>query len=45
MHTLVDMGGTVLCPGARHFILCLVLVQPKNTGNHSDMTEKSLTGL
>ena len=30
--------GTVLCPFARHFILCLVLVQPRQTC--PDMTEK-----
>ena len=24
---------TVLCPRARHFIRCLVLVQPRKTGN------------
>ena len=34
-------GGTVSCPLARHFILCLVLVQPRNT--HPHMTEKMLT--
>ena len=32
-------GVTVLCPCARHFINCLVLVQPRKTGNHPDMTE------
>ena len=31
-----------LCPWARHFILCLVLVQPRKMG-HPDMTEKLLT--
>ena len=30
-------GCTVLCPWARHFILCLVLVQPRKT--HNDMAE------
>ena len=35
--------GTVLCPLAIHFILCLVLVQPRKT--HPDMTEKLLTGM
>ena len=35
--------GTVLCPRARRLILCLVLVQLRNTGNHPDMTEKLLT--
>ena len=33
---------TVLCPLARYFISCLVLVQPRK--NHPDMTEKMLTG-
>ena len=32
----------VLCPSARHFIRCLVLVQPRITG--PNMTEKMLTG-
>ena len=31
-------GGTAMCPWARPFILCLVLVQHKKT--HPDMTEK-----
>ena len=35
-------GGTVLCPWARHFILCLVLVQPRKT--FPDITETLLTG-
>ena len=35
--------GTVLCPLARHFILCLFLVQPRKTC--PDMTEKLLTGM
>ena len=39
------MGGTVLCPLARHFILCLVLVQPRKTGKHPDMAEKLFTGM
>ena len=30
--------GTALCPGARHFILCLVQVQPRKAG--LDITEK-----
>ena len=30
-------GGTALCPLASHFILCLVLVQPRKT--HLNMTE------
>ena len=34
-------GGTVLCPLARHYILCLVLVQPRKT--RLDITEKLLT--
>ena len=37
--------GTALGHCARHFILCLVLNQPKKTGNCSDMTEKLLTGM
>ena len=36
-------GGTVLCPLARHYILCLVLVQPRKT--RLDITEKLLTGM
>ena len=35
-------GGTVLYPCARHFILCLVLVQRRKTC--PDITEKLLTG-
>ena len=35
-------GVTVLCPLARHFIHCLVLVQPRKTC--PDMTKKLLTG-
>ena len=35
-------AGTVLCPWAWHFILCLVLVQPWKT--HPNMTENLLTG-
>ena len=35
-------GGTVLCPWARRFTLCLVLVQPRKTGNFPDMTERLL---
>ena len=35
--------GNVFCPLARHFILCLVLVQPRKT--LYDMTEKMLTGM
>ena len=27
-------GGTALCHWARHFILCLVLVQPKDPSRH-----------
>ena len=34
----------MLCPLARHFIRCLVLVQPRKTENRPDMTEKLLTG-
>ena len=33
----------VLCPWARHFIGCLILFQPRKTGNHPDMTRKLLT--
>ena len=29
----------------RHFILCLVLVQPRKTGKCPEMTEKLLTGM
>ena len=29
----------MLCPLARHFFRCLVLVQPRKTGNCPDMTE------
>ena len=36
-------GSTVLCPCARHFITCLVLVQPKTI--RPDMPEKLLTGM
>ena len=36
------IGGIALCPWARHFILCLVLVQPKKI--HPDMTEQLLLG-
>ena len=38
--------GTVLCPWARQFILCLVLVQPRKTEKCPDMCEKlfMLTG-
>ena len=32
--------GTLLCPLARHFILCLVLVQPRKT--HLELTEKNV---
>ena len=28
-----------------HFIHCFVLVQPRKTGNHPNMTEKLLTGM
>ena len=35
----------MLCSLARHFILCLVLVQPRKTGKHPDMAEKLLTGM
>ena len=32
-------GDTVLCPCAKHFILCLVLVKPRMTGSRPHMTE------
>ena len=35
-------GGNALCPSARHFILCLVLVQPRKTC--PNMTEKLSLG-
>ena len=35
---------TVLCLRARHFIHCLVLVEPTKTGDRSDMPEKLLPG-
>ena len=35
------IGGTALCPWARHINLCLVLVQPRKY--HPDMSEKMLT--
>ena len=31
-------GGSGLCPRARHFILCLILVKPRKA--HPNMTEK-----
>ena len=34
---------TVLCPLARHYILCLVLVQPRKTANSPNMTKKLFT--
>ena len=42
---VLEMGGslvqgTVLCPRARHFVICLVLVQPRKTCKCLDMTEK-----
>ena len=39
-----DSLESLLFPG-RHFIYCLVLVQPRKTGNHPDMTEKLYTGI
>ena len=36
-------GGTVLCPWARHFSLCFVLVQPRE--KCLDITEKLLIGM
>ena len=35
---LAASGVTVLCPLARHFIRCLVLVQPRKKENRPDMT-------
>ena len=35
--------GTMLSTWARHFILCFVLVQPRKTGKHPDMTAKLLS--
>ena len=35
-------GVTRLCPRDRHFIPCLVLVQPREI--HPNMTKKLLTG-
>ena len=40
---LAPGGVTVLCHWARHFIHCLVLVQPRKTC--PNMTEKLLTGM
>ena len=40
---LTASGVTVLFPQARHFIRCLVLVQPRKTGNCPDMTDFFLT--
>ena len=37
-------GGTALCPGARHFILCLVLLQLRKACPEV-MNEKLLTGM
>ena len=34
-------GGTVLCLLARHFILCLILVQPRWTGKCLNMQLKN----
>ena len=36
-------GVSVLCPQARHFILCLALVQHRKTGHCPNVTEKLLT--
>ena len=38
---LSRVGGTALCPRARHFILSLVMGQPRKTPPY--MTEKLLT--
>ena len=37
-------GVTVLCPRARHFNRCLILVKPRKTRYYPDMTEKLFTG-
>ena len=39
------LRSTVLCPWARYFILCLLLVQPRKTGKWPNMTETLLTGM
>ena len=39
---LLLIGGTALCPLAKHFIHFIELVQPRNTC--PDVTEKLLTG-
>ena len=36
--------GVTVCPSVRHFIHCLVLVQPRKTEKCPNMTEKVLTG-
>ena len=40
----LTIGDTTLCPLARLFIPSLVLVLPRKTGNHPDITEKLLIG-
>ena len=37
-HGLRLTACTKVCPLARHFILCLVLIQPRKTGNPHEMT-------
>ena len=32
----------MLCPGATHFILCLVLVQLRKAGKRPDLSEKGI---
>ena len=41
----IGLIGTVLSPKPRHIILCLVLVQPRKTGNYPNMTEKMMNGV
>ena len=39
-----DSPEALCCVNERDTIFCLVLVQPRKTENHPDMTEKLLTG-
>ena len=38
------LGSSRLDGGLSRFILCLVFIQPRKTGNLPDMTEKLLSG-
>ena len=38
-------GDTELCPWARHFILSLIVVQPKKTGNRPNITDNLLSDM